>query len=58
VLMGLSATRRYGAIPRALAVAVVAVPKMRPRLELVDRTAAVLFVRRDTGRLDAERLGY
>jgi len=36
--MGLSATRRYGAIPRALAVAVVAVPKMRPRLELVDRT--------------------
>lgn len=56
--MGLSATRRYGAIPRALAVAAVAVPKLRPRLELVDRTAAVLFVRRDTGRLDAERLGY
>lgn len=56
VLMGLSAARLHGAIPRALAVAVVAVPKSRPTLTLSDRLATVVFVRRDTDRLDAERL--
>lgn len=56
VLMGLSAARLHGAIPRALAVAVVAVPKQRPVLNLSDRAAHVRFVRRDVGRLDAERL--
>ena len=57
VLMGLSAARLHGAIPRALTVAVVAVPKNRPRLALSDRDATIWFVRRDTDRLDAERLG-
>lgn len=56
VLMGLSAARLHGAVPRALEVAVVAVPKNRPSLALADRDAVVRFVRRDTDRLDAERL--
>lgn len=57
VLMGLSAARLHGAVPRALAVSVVAVEKNRRTLVLVDRAASVVFVRRDTSRLDAERLG-
>jgi predicted transcriptional regulator of viral defense system len=56
VLMGLSAARLHGAVPRALAVAVVAVGKNRPKLSLRDRDALVVFVRRDTVRLDAELL--
>ncbi|MGB9377574.1 MAG: type IV toxin-antitoxin system AbiEi family antitoxin [Mycobacteriales bacterium] len=56
VLIGLSAARLHGAVPRALAVAVVAVPKQRPILSLADREARVIFVRRDTDRLDAERV--
>jgi len=56
VLMGLSAARMHGAIPRALAVAVVAAPRQRPPVHLADRAAEVLFVRRDTQRLDAERV--
>lgn len=56
VLMGLSAARLHGAVPRALAVAVVAVGKNRPRVSLRDRDALVVFVRRDTVRLDAELL--
>ena len=56
ILMGLSAARLHGAIPRALAVAVVAVPKQRPVLNLADRKAEVWFVRRNVARLDAERL--
>lgn len=56
VLMGLSAARMHGAVPRALAVAVVAVEKNRPDLALSDRDARIVFVRRDTQRLDAERL--
>jgi len=55
VLMGLSAARMHAAIPRALAVAVVATPRQRPPVHLVDRAAEVLFVRRDTQRLDAAR---
>lgn len=53
-LMGTSAARHHGAVPRALAVAVVAVPKQRPALE----TAAgrVVFVKRDADRLDVERI--
>ncbi len=57
VLMGLSAARLHGALPRALAVAVVAVPKQRPLLRLVDRDAHLVFARRATDRLDAERVG-
>ena len=56
VLMGLSAARLDGAVPRALEVAVVAVPKNRPDLVLADQRATVRFVRRDTDRLDAERV--
>lgn len=55
VLMGLSAARLHGALPRAVAVAVVAVPKQREPMLLTDRPAQVLFVRRDVDRLDAER---
>ncbi|MBB2890221.1 type IV toxin-antitoxin system AbiEi family antitoxin domain-containing protein [Flexivirga oryzae] len=56
VLMGLSAARLHGAIPRALGAAVVAVPAQRNTITLVDRAAAVRFVKRDTSRLDAERM--
>jgi predicted transcriptional regulator of viral defense system len=56
VLMGLSAARLHGAVPRGLAVATVAVEKYRPNLKLTDRPAGIVFVRRDTARLDAERL--
>lgn len=56
VLMGLSAARLHGAVPRALGVAVVAVPKQRPPLGLADREAEVVFVRRNTDGLDAERV--
>jgi hypothetical protein len=40
----------------ALAVAVVAVPKQRPALTMSDREATIVLVRRDTARLDAERV--
>lgn len=43
------------AIPRGVAVAVVAVDKNRPDIALADRPARVQFGRRDTARLDAER---
>jgi hypothetical protein len=55
VLMGLSAARQHGALPRAIAVAVVAVPRQHAPLTLTDRPARVLFVQRDVERLDAER---
>lgn len=55
VLMGVSAARVHGVIPRALALALVAVPRQRPIVRLSDRTATVQFVQRDTQRLDAER---
>ncbi|WP_037047939.1 type IV toxin-antitoxin system AbiEi family antitoxin [Pseudonocardia halophobica] len=54
-LMGISAARVHGAIPRALNVAVVAVQRHRRTLQLVDRRASVLFVRRDVARLDLQR---
>ncbi|GAA1840855.1 hypothetical protein GCM10009836_20250 [Pseudonocardia ailaonensis] len=54
-LMGVSAARVHGAIPRALGVAVVAVQRHRRTLRLSDRDADVLFVRRDVARLDVQR---
>jgi hypothetical protein len=54
VLMGVSAARVLGAIPRALAAAVVAVPKQHRPITLTDRSAVVRFVKRHTDRLDAE----
>ena len=53
-LMGVSAARQHGAIPRAVAVAVVAVPKQRPTLRVDD--GELVFVERDVSRLDVERL--
>ncbi len=53
-LMHLSAARMHRALPREIALAVVAVPKQRPRLRLLG--GAATFVRRDMARLDVERL--
>lgn len=54
VLMGLTAARHHGALPRAIGTAVVAVPKQRPTLhtDLGD----IVFVTRDVARLDVERV--
>ena len=49
ILMHLSAARLQGAIPRAIAVAVVAVPKRRPALET--SYGRIVFVKRETTRL-------
>lgn len=54
-LMGLSAARVHGAIPRALGVAVVAAAGHRNTLHLTDRDATVVFVRRDVSKLDCEQ---
>ncbi|QWF81526.1 type IV toxin-antitoxin system AbiEi family antitoxin domain-containing protein [Amycolatopsis sp. CA-230715] len=54
-LMGLSAARAHGAIPRALAVATVAAGRHRRPLRLADRDATVLFARRAVPALDVER---
>jgi predicted transcriptional regulator of viral defense system len=56
VLMGISAARVLGAIPRALGTAVVAVPDQHRPIRLKDRQSVVRFVKRDTDRLDAERI--
>ena len=56
VVMGLSAARLHGVIPRALATAIVAVPSQHRPIALTDRPAVVRFVKRDTNRLDAERI--
>lgn len=48
-LMHLSAARLQGAIPRAIAVAVLAVPKQRPTLET--SCGRIIFVKRDVARL-------
>jgi predicted transcriptional regulator of viral defense system len=53
-LMGVSAARHHGAIPRALAVAVVAAPKQRPHLQIDN--GRVVFVKRDVSPLDLERI--
>lgn len=53
-VMGISAARLHGAVPRALAVAVVAVPKQRPPLDT--RRGRVQFVRRRASSLDRVRV--
>ena len=53
-LMGLSAARLHGGVPRGLGVAVVAVPKQRPPVRLLDRESTVVFVRRSVERLEVE----
>ncbi|MGW1680576.1 type IV toxin-antitoxin system AbiEi family antitoxin [Saccharopolyspora sp. NPDC002376] len=54
-LIGLSAARVHGAIPRGLAIAVVAAARRRPELQLTDRDATVVFVRRDVAALDVQQ---
>jgi predicted transcriptional regulator of viral defense system len=56
VLMGVSAGRVLGAIPRALATAVVAVPKQHRPIQLNERSSVIRFVKRDTDGLDVERM--
>jgi hypothetical protein len=56
-IMGLSAARVHGAVPRALAVASVAVPRQRRLLRFADRDAHLVFVRRDVDRLQVELTG-
>lgn len=56
VVMGPSAARLHGAIPRALATATIAVPRQHREIALSDRPAVVRFIKRDTSRLDAERI--
>ena len=53
-LMHLSAARIHGAIPRALAVAVLAVPKQRPALETT--CGRIIFVKRDVEKLKRMRV--
>lgn len=54
VVMGVSAARLHGAIPRALATAIIAVPQQHRPIALSDRPAIVRFVKRQTSDLDAE----
>ena len=53
-LMGVSAARLHGALPRALAVAIVAAPAQHDPITLLDRPASVRFVKRDMARVDVE----
>ncbi|MFI6101077.1 type IV toxin-antitoxin system AbiEi family antitoxin [Lentzea sp. NPDC051213] len=53
-LMGVTAARRHGALPRAIGTAVVAVPKQRPQLHT--DVGEIVFVKRDVARLDLERV--
>jgi len=53
-LMGVSAARLHGALPRALAVVIVAAPAQHDPITLLDRPASVRFVKRDTARVDVE----
>lgn len=55
VVMGVSAARLHGAIPRALATATIAVPAQHRPIALSDRDAVVRFVKRNTQSIDAER---
>ncbi len=55
-LMGLSAARVHGALPRAIAVAFVAVPRQHAPMTLTDRFARLVFVQRDVDRIDVERI--
>lgn len=52
-LMGVSAARWHGVFPRAIGVAVVAVPKQRPVMET--DLGRIVFVKRELSRLDVER---
>lgn len=53
-LMGPSAARHHGVLPRAIGLAAVAVPKQRPRLKTT--VGQVIFVKREVSKLDIERI--
>jgi hypothetical protein len=53
-LAGISAARHHGAISRALAVAIVAVPKQRPRM--ITTAGAIVFTKQGVTRLELERV--
>jgi len=53
-LMGISAARLHHVVPRAVGVAVVAVPRRRRSIELTDRDAVVRFLVRDLGVMQLE----
>ncbi len=53
-LMHISAARIHGAIPRAIALAVLAVPKQRPMLET--KLGRIIFVKRDVSELRRMRI--
>ncbi len=55
-LMSLTAARLHRAIPRAISTAVVAAPRTRRTLQMVDRRAAVRFRARDIAALAAEMM--
>ncbi|CAN5714020.1 hypothetical protein BH20ACT23_BH20ACT23_23200 [soil metagenome] len=52
-LMGISAARRHGVVPRAAGVGIIAVPKQRPRLRT--KFGEIVFVTRKVDRLDLVR---
>jgi predicted transcriptional regulator of viral defense system len=54
-VMGLSAARLHGVVPRALGIALVAAPAQHDPIRLADRDATVRFVKRDVARIDVER---
>lgn len=56
VLMGLSAARMHGALPRALGTAIVAVPTQHRPIGLRDREATIHFAVRNVDALDAVRV--
>lgn len=53
VVMGVTAARIHHAIPRALAIGEVAVPRQHRRIELTDRKGQIRFVKRNVVLLDA-----
>jgi predicted transcriptional regulator of viral defense system len=55
VVMGVSAARLHGVMPRALATATVAVPAQHRPIALSDRRAVIRFVTRNTHAIDAKR---
>jgi predicted transcriptional regulator of viral defense system len=55
-LMSLTAARLHRAIPRAIAIAVVAAPRRRRSVQMKDRQATVLFRTRDINTLQLEMM--
>ncbi len=53
-LMGLTAARLHRAIPRAIAIAVIAAPRRRETLRMTDRPATIRFLVRDITDLQVE----